>query len=65
MYKAILENISGIEIWPVIGLIIFFTFFTGVLIWAFRMKNEEVNHMANLPLSENDQSLVKGDVKNG
>jgi cytochrome c oxidase cbb3-type subunit 3 len=65
MYKAILENISGIEIWPVIGLIIFFTFFTGVLIWAFRMKKEDVNHMANLPLSENDQSLVKGDVKNG
>ena len=65
MYKAILENISGIEIWPVIGLIIFFTFFTGVLIWAFRMKKEDVAHMANLPLSENDQSLIKGDVKNG
>ncbi len=65
MYKAILENINGVEIWPVIGLVIFFVFFVGVLIWAFRLKKEEVDHMANIPLEDGDEHIKNGDLSNG
>ncbi|MCB0263881.1 MAG: CcoQ/FixQ family Cbb3-type cytochrome c oxidase assembly chaperone [Calditrichaeota bacterium] len=65
MYKAILENINGVEIWPVIGLVIFFVFFVGVLIWAFRLKKEEVDHMANIPLEDGDEHFKNGDLSNG
>ena len=65
MYKAILENINGVEIWPVIGLVIFFVFFVGVLIWAFRLKKEEVDHMANIPSEDGDEHFKNGDLSNG
>ncbi|MCB9088071.1 MAG: CcoQ/FixQ family Cbb3-type cytochrome c oxidase assembly chaperone [Calditrichae bacterium] len=54
MYKLILENIEGIEIWPIIALAIFITIFAGVVIWAYRMDPATVRHLENLPL-EPDQ----------
>lgn len=49
-----LENISGIEIYPMISLLLFVSFFIGVTIWAFSTDKEMIEHMENLPLDKND-----------
>ncbi len=46
------RNILHVEIYALIGFIIFFTFFIFVTIQAFRMKKEEVNRLSNMPLED-------------
>lgn len=52
MYKNILQSIQDIEIWPAISLVIFFLFFTGILIWVMLMNKKHVREMENLPLED-------------
>jgi cbb3-type cytochrome oxidase subunit 3 len=52
------RNIFHVEIYALLGFIIFFTFFIVVSIQAFRMKKEEVNQYSAMPL---DDSVVNGD----
>ncbi|MEH0158509.1 hypothetical protein V6R21_30935 [Limibacter armeniacum] len=63
MYKDVLRSIEGIEVFPVIGIIIFFTFFTAWLIYAFSMKKEQVNALSSLPL-ELDSDAHKNELTN-
>ncbi|MDX9791453.1 MAG: hypothetical protein WC313_02130 [Candidatus Kapaibacterium sp.] len=55
MFKNIFSHISGIEIYPILTLIFFFTFFLAVLVMALRLDKKFVNYMGNLPL-ENDEN---------
>jgi len=41
------ENING---YGLFSFILFFGFFIGVLVWAFRLKKIYLNHMGDLPL---------------
>lgn len=50
--KHNMETIAGIELFPIISLLIFFTFFTGLLIWVFRAKKAYIKHVENLPLED-------------
>lgn len=50
MYKNILQAIAGIGIFPLISLLLFFSFFVLVLIWFFRADKEHMQRMAQLPL---------------
>ena len=54
MYKAILNSIAGIEVYPVIGFMLFFTLFIGIVFWTFRQDKALMERMANLP-NETDQ----------
>lgn len=56
--KHNMETIAGIEIYPVISLIIFFTFFVGLSIWVFTYKKETIEEISNIPL-ENDSEIDK------
>lgn len=58
MFSNNLSSIEGISVYPIIALIIFFAFFTGVIIWVSRMKKNYVNKMGNLPL-ENEIENTK------
>lgn len=49
-FRHYLENIAGVDIYPLISLIIFFTFFTGLAIWAMKANKEYINRSKNLPL---------------
>lgn len=51
-FKYYLESISGIEIYPMISLIIFVVFFFLVSVWVMRMKKEEINLFENLPFGD-------------
>ncbi|MCX7878956.1 MAG: CcoQ/FixQ family Cbb3-type cytochrome c oxidase assembly chaperone [Ignavibacteria bacterium] len=52
MYKKVLENINGVEIFPVFVLILFFVFFVFVLVWIIRLKKPFLEKMSDLPLSD-------------
>lgn len=51
--KGNLENIDGVEIYPIISLLIFFFFFAGLFYWVFTAKKEHIKEVSHLPL-END-----------
>ncbi len=53
MFEAIkhnLETIVGVEIYPIISLTIFFSFFIGLGIWVFSYRKETIDEAAQLPL---------------
>jgi cytochrome c oxidase cbb3-type subunit 3 len=55
-FRNYLETIAGIDIYPLISLIIFFVFFVSLLIYVVRLDKKTVERMANIPLNE---GLVK------
>ena len=57
--KGHLENIDGVEIYPIISLLIFFIFFVGLTYWVVTMKKSDIKEISNLPLDkeQNNQSL--------
>lgn len=61
MYKEVLRSIHGVEVFPVISLLIFFAFFVGVVVWSIRLDRQRVSEMAHLPLDENPDRTEGGD----
>lgn len=41
---------NGIEVFGIISVCLFFAFFTGMLLWASRLKKNYLNSMQQLPL---------------
>lgn len=58
MYTEILRSITGIEIFPVIALLLFVTVFTAAIVRAMRMDRGRVEHLSSLPLES--ESSVRG-----
>lgn len=52
MIRNVLQAISGIEIYPIISLFIFFSLFAAVLIWFFKVDKGHVKTMESLPLDD-------------
>lgn len=52
--KQYAETIKGIDVYPLISLVIFFTFFVVLLVLVKKMKKERVEALSNLPL-ENEE----------
>lgn len=51
--KSHMESITGIEIYPLISLLIFFTFFVVLFWWVFTAKKEYIKTVSELPLNDN------------
>ncbi len=51
--KHYFDSIDGIEIYPIISLVLFFTIFITMLILVFKIPKESIEEISNLPL-END-----------
>ncbi|MGB5242525.1 MAG: CcoQ/FixQ family Cbb3-type cytochrome c oxidase assembly chaperone [Lutimonas sp.] len=51
--KHHVDSIVGIEIYPIISLLLFFLVFTVMLIYAFRIPKESIEEKSSLPL-DND-----------
>ena len=49
-FVTYLEQITGVGIFPLVSLMIFFLFFTGLLVWAFMADKKYIEKMKNLPL---------------
>jgi cytochrome c oxidase cbb3-type subunit 4 len=54
MIKNVLESIAGVEVFPVISLLLFVIVFTVMFVWAMRRDKEYLTEMAELPLRENE-----------
>lgn len=56
--KGHMETIQGIEIYPIISLLIFFLFFVVLFWWVFTAKKDYVEEVCKIPLeSKNDNQL--------
>ena len=54
--KHNMETISGIEIYPIISLLIFFLFFIGLYVWVFTYKKDKITEMSNIPFEDQDMA---------
>lgn len=59
MIRNVLQAISGIEIYPIISLMIFLLLFAAVLMWFFKVDKSHVNTMAAIPLQDADSVDVE------
>ena len=51
--KHHLDTIAGVEIYPIISLILFFLVFSTMLFFVFKMPKKNIDELSNLPL-DND-----------
>jgi cbb3-type cytochrome oxidase subunit 3 len=54
-----MENISGIEIYPILSLLIFFFFFVGLAFWVFSYKKDKIQEMSEIPLNDKVSIISK------
>ena len=52
--KHNMETISGIGIFPILSLLIFFIFFVSLYFWVYTYKKDKIAEMSNLPFSGDD-----------
>jgi len=52
MYKETLQAIAGIEIYPVISLLLFVSVFGTILFWTTRLDRARLLEFSQLPLDE-------------
>ena len=55
--KGHMETIAGVEIYPILSLLIFFIFFVALFWWVFTAKKDYINTVEQIPLeTDNDQN---------
>jgi len=54
--KGHLESIDGVEIFPIISLVLFVVFFGLLFARVFLYKKEHLEHLKKLPLIEKDNN---------
>ena len=64
MYKDILNSINGVEIFPIIALIIFFIVFISMIIWVIKLDKTRIKKMSLLPLEDTSFEKIDGDIEN-
>ena len=62
MFKYIVEQLPGSDYYGIISLVMFFTFFIGILIMVFRADKEYLKKMEHMPL---EPTPSNGDKING
>lgn len=50
--KHNLEGIDGVEIYPIISLLLFFTVFITMIIFVFKLPKKSIDEVSQLPLDE-------------
>ncbi|AHJ95348.1 hypothetical protein [Hymenobacter swuensis] len=58
MDKNVLQSIAGVEIYPIISLVIFGLFFLGLLVFVVLANRQHINTMSQLPLLD-DEATIK------
>ena len=56
MIKNVLTHIGGIEAYGIFSVLLFFSVFTAMLIWALRLKRSHLESMGRLPLHDGTPS---------
>lgn len=50
-----MESIEGIEIYPIISILIFFIFFTLLILWVVTAKKNYIEQVSNIPLEKDEE----------
>ncbi len=50
-----LTSITGVEIFPLISLLIFFVFFSALLVYVFKADKSRLNYLSNLPIDKDSK----------
>ncbi|WP_038530092.1 cytochrome c oxidase subunit IV [Formosa agariphila] len=59
--KNYMDSISGIEIYPILSLLIFFGFFVVLFWWVLTAKKDYIDTVSNLPF-ENDNHQTENQL---
>ncbi len=59
MIRNYLQTIEGVEIYPLISLIIFVIFFVLMLVWMLKVDKNYIKEMEQLPLDSNNNRNLK------
>jgi len=54
MYKNVLASIPGIEYYPIVALILFFGFFTVLIVWFFKADQQRLDILARQPFEDGE-----------
>ncbi len=57
MFKNILNDIQGINLYGIVSICIFFGIFVAMLIWACALKKNYLNKMSALPLESGEKDV--------
>ena len=57
-FKNYLESITGVGVYPMVSLIIFFVFFSLLLLWALKVNKQYIGEMKRLPFPGNDNDTL-------
>ena len=55
-FKHYLEHITGVGIYPMASLFIFFTFFTILTFWAIKANKKYINELKNIPFGNTNDN---------
>ena len=64
--KQYVESIDGVNIYPMISLVIFFLFFVVLLYYVTKMDKAKVKEISRIPLDDNEQlseTLIQNNLK--
>jgi cbb3-type cytochrome oxidase subunit 3 len=57
MFRKILEDISGVGIYPLFSLLVFFLFFVMVFAYVYMADKKHLEKMSNMPLKNNNETV--------
>lgn len=52
MYKNVLSSIPGIELYPIVALVLFFGFFAALILWFFKADTKRLEQLSASILDE-------------
>lgn len=53
--RQFLNGVQGVDIYLIISLLIFFTFFVGMLIWLIKVNKTYIQEAKNIPFNDEPQ----------
>ena len=58
MIRNVLTHIGGVEMYGILSILFFFSFFMGMLVWVIRLRRPHLDTMAALPLQEDAATVI-------
>lgn len=57
-FRNYLESIQGVDIYPLIGLLLSFGIFILIIIWVWKLEKSKVDSMKNIPFDIDNQETL-------
>ncbi len=59
--KHNLEGIDGVEIYPIISLLLFFTVFVTMLVFVMKLPKKNIDEISQLPLDKQNNKEINNE----